>query len=161
MSGSSQRYTTQQRTDNTTGSSTTTSTGSRSSLSPPTAASAANDATDNNNGSVTDQLHRSSPGHVNESPSSGSSSSLQLQQQTTTPRPVDKPLHPKLISVSAQLEMKNLWDEFDALGTEMIVTKAGRYVFRNLMLCNLVALLNLKLQLVKICYYMRRVVAPS
>jgi hypothetical protein len=29
------------------------------------------------------------------------------------------------------------------------------------MLCNLVALLNLKLQLVKICYYMRRVVAPS
>ncbi len=26
----------------------------------------------------------------------------------------------------AQLEMKALWDEFHELGTEMIVTKAGR-----------------------------------
>ena len=38
----------------------------------------------------------------------------------------DKPLHPKLLGVGAQLEMKSLWDEFDSLGTEMIVTKAGR-----------------------------------
>ena len=37
-----------------------------------------------------------------------------------------KPLHPKLINVSANLEMKPLWDEFNELGTEMIVTKAGR-----------------------------------
>ena len=37
-----------------------------------------------------------------------------------------KPLHPKLLQVSAALEMKDLWDEFDHLGTEMIVTKAGR-----------------------------------
>ena len=37
-----------------------------------------------------------------------------------------KPLHGKLASVSCQLEMKSLWDEFDELGTEMIVTKAGR-----------------------------------
>ena len=37
-----------------------------------------------------------------------------------------KQLHPKLMNVSAQLEMKSLWDEFDELGTEMIVTKAGR-----------------------------------
>ncbi|CAN7986708.1 unnamed protein product [Ixodes hexagonus] len=37
-----------------------------------------------------------------------------------------KPLHPKLASVSAALEMKGLWDEFNNLGTEMIVTKAGR-----------------------------------
>ncbi|XP_047489157.1 uncharacterized protein LOC125039361 [Penaeus chinensis] len=36
-----------------------------------------------------------------------------------------KPLHPKLVSVSASLEMKALWDEFNELGTEMIVTKAG------------------------------------
>lgn len=28
--------------------------------------------------------------------------------------------------VSVQLEMKNLWEEFNSLGTEMIVTKAGR-----------------------------------
>lgn len=39
-----------------------------------------------------------------------------------------KPIHPKLASVQVQLEMKSLWDEFDELGTEMIVTKAGRSV---------------------------------
>lgn len=38
----------------------------------------------------------------------------------------NKPLHAKLANVSCQLEMKSLWDEFDELGTEMIVTKAGR-----------------------------------
>ena len=37
-----------------------------------------------------------------------------------------KPLHHKLHHVNAQLEMKTLWDEFDSLNTEMIVTKAGR-----------------------------------
>lgn len=37
-----------------------------------------------------------------------------------------KPLHMKLLNVSAQLEMKQLWDDFDVLGTEMIVTKLGR-----------------------------------
>ena len=37
-----------------------------------------------------------------------------------------KPLHPKLMNCQGQLEMKDLWDEFDHLGTEMIVTKAGR-----------------------------------
>ncbi|GFR31780.1 t-box transcription factor TBX1 [Trichonephila clavata] len=39
---------------------------------------------------------------------------------------VKKPLHPKLINVSGTLETKSLWDEFNELGTEMIVTKAGR-----------------------------------
>lgn len=39
-----------------------------------------------------------------------------------------KPMHPKLVNVQAHLEMKPLWDEFDSLGTEMIVTKAGRWV---------------------------------
>lgn len=42
------------------------------------------------------------------------------------PEEVSKPLHGKLVNVSCQLEMKSLWDEFDELGTEMIVTKAGR-----------------------------------
>lgn len=28
--------------------------------------------------------------------------------------------------VTVQLEMRNLWEEFNSLGTEMIVTKAGR-----------------------------------
>ena len=37
-----------------------------------------------------------------------------------------KPVHPKLANVVAMLEMKELWDEFHHLGTEMIVTKAGR-----------------------------------
>ena len=37
-----------------------------------------------------------------------------------------KPLHSKLVAVNATLEMKALWDEFNELGTEMIVTKAGR-----------------------------------
>lgn len=37
-----------------------------------------------------------------------------------------KSIHTKLASVSANLEMKALWDEFNELGTEMIVTKAGR-----------------------------------
>lgn len=44
------------------------------------------------------------------------------------PRQPEKPLHHKLLNVGAQLEMKSLWDEFDSLGTEMIVTKAGRSV---------------------------------
>ncbi|KAL0266601.1 UNVERIFIED_CONTAM: hypothetical protein PYX00_009098 [Menopon gallinae] len=39
------------------------------------------------------------------------------------------PLHPKLVSCGAILEMKPLWDEFNELGTEMIVTKAGRRMF--------------------------------
>ncbi|XP_015781875.1 T-box transcription factor TBX1-like isoform X2 [Tetranychus urticae] len=38
-------------------------------------------------------------------------------------------LHRKLWQVKAILEMKCLWDEFNALGTEMIVTKAGRRMF--------------------------------
>ena len=38
----------------------------------------------------------------------------------------EKPLHPKLASIQVTIESKSLWDEFDQLGTEMIVTKAGR-----------------------------------
>ena len=40
----------------------------------------------------------------------------------------EKPLHPKLASIRVSIESKSLWDEFDQLGTEMIVTKAGRYL---------------------------------
>lgn len=46
--------------------------------------------------------------------------------EKTTPK---KPLHPKLVGIVASLEMKPLWDEFNELGTEMIVTKAGRRMF--------------------------------
>ena len=45
---------------------------------------------------------------------------------TPSGEPDKKPLHPCLVRVVAQLEMKPLWDEFHELGTEMIVTKAGR-----------------------------------
>jgi hypothetical protein len=37
-----------------------------------------------------------------------------------------KPLHPKLTSIKMIIESKSLWDEFDKLGTEMIVTRSGR-----------------------------------
>ncbi len=37
-----------------------------------------------------------------------------------------KPIHPSVASAQVQLEMKPLWEEFHELGTEMIVTKAGR-----------------------------------
>ncbi|XP_037090975.1 T-box transcription factor TBX10-like [Pollicipes pollicipes] len=40
-----------------------------------------------------------------------------------------RPLHPKLASVSTVLEMKEQWQQFNELTTEMIVTKAGRRMF--------------------------------
>ncbi|XP_057364752.1 T-box transcription factor TBX1-like [Daphnia carinata] len=55
-----------------------------------------------------------------------SSPSPNLEQETK------KPLHAKLTGVNASLEMKALWDEFNELGTEMIVTKAGRRMFPTL-----------------------------
>ncbi|KAM5317916.1 T-box transcription factor TBX10 isoform 2-T3 [Glossophaga mutica] len=39
------------------------------------------------------------------------------------------PKNPHVSSVTVQLEMKALWEEFNQLGTEMIVTKAGRRMF--------------------------------
>uniref|UniRef100_A0A3P8UEV3 T-box domain-containing protein n=1 Tax=Amphiprion percula TaxID=161767 RepID=A0A3P8UEV3_AMPPE len=36
---------------------------------------------------------------------------------------------PQVIGVRVQLEMQTLWQQFDQLGTEMIVTKAGRRMF--------------------------------
>jgi len=56
--------------------------------------------------------------------SSGSNRSSHNQKISTDN--ASKPLHPKLANVTANLEMKALWDEFNELGTEMIVTKAGR-----------------------------------
>nr|XP_033775706.1 T-box transcription factor TBX1-like [Geotrypetes seraphini] len=43
------------------------------------------------------------------------------------PRDVQKNV--RVSGVSVQLEMKTLWEEFNRLGTEMIVTKAGRRMF--------------------------------
>ncbi|XP_037371581.1 T-box transcription factor TBX10 [Talpa occidentalis] len=41
------------------------------------------------------------------------------------------PKNPCVSGVTVQLEMKGLWEEFNQLGTEMIVTKAGRRMFPN------------------------------
>ncbi|KAG8522687.1 T-box transcription factor TBX10, partial [Galemys pyrenaicus] len=41
------------------------------------------------------------------------------------------PKNPCVSGVTVQLEMKALWEEFNQLGTEMIVTKAGRRMFPN------------------------------
>ena len=49
-------------------------------------------------------------------------------EQPAQPQKKKLPLHGSLTRVIAQLEMKPLWDEFHELGTEMIVTKAGRLV---------------------------------
>ncbi|XP_063083702.1 T-box transcription factor TBX10 [Cavia porcellus] len=43
--------------------------------------------------------------------------------------PGQSPKNPRVSSVTVQLEMKPLWEEFNQLGTEMIVTKAGRRMF--------------------------------
>ncbi|XP_036454932.1 T-box transcription factor TBX1 isoform X1 [Colossoma macropomum] len=56
-------------------------------------------------------------------PSSSSSSS------SSTPNKSLVKKNPKVANISVQLEMKALWDEFNQLGTEMIVTKAGRRMF--------------------------------
>ena len=45
------------------------------------------------------------------------------------------------------LESKELWDQFHVIGTEMIVTKAGRYVWKNW------KFLNLRLENSDICYH--------
>nr|XP_012612859.1 T-box transcription factor TBX10 isoform X1 [Microcebus murinus] len=39
------------------------------------------------------------------------------------------PKNPRVSNVTVQLEMRPLWEEFNQLGTEMIVTKAGRRMF--------------------------------
>ncbi|XP_075542228.1 T-box transcription factor 1 [Dermacentor variabilis] len=62
----------------------------------------------------------------------GGSCSPALSQSGGCAEDERKPLHPKLVGVGASLEMKALWDEFNALGTEMIVTKAGRRMFPTL-----------------------------
>uniref|UniRef100_W5LMI9 T-box transcription factor 1 n=1 Tax=Astyanax mexicanus TaxID=7994 RepID=W5LMI9_ASTMX len=57
-------------------------------------------------------------------PSSSASSS-----SSSTPNKSLVKKNPKVANISVQLEMKALWDEFNQLGTEMIVTKAGRRMF--------------------------------
>lgn len=46
-----------------------------------------------------------------------------------------RPIHPALIGAGAALEARPLWEEFHQLGTEMIVTKAGRRMFPTFQVC--------------------------
>ncbi|XP_077317794.1 T-box transcription factor TBX1 isoform X3 [Lithobates pipiens] len=59
--------------------------------------------------------------------SSSSCSSSSTPGTGTGKAPIKK--NPKVANITVQLEMKALWDEFNQLGTEMIVTKAGRRMF--------------------------------
>lgn len=52
-----------------------------------------------------------------------SKSTKELQREPIPPTDGE---HSKLTNVTVTLEMKPLWEEFNELGTEMIVTKAGR-----------------------------------
>ncbi|XP_051814204.1 T-box transcription factor TBX1-A [Acanthochromis polyacanthus] len=61
---------------------------------------------------------------------------LQLPQSCELSRPccadvgsLSSTKAPQVIGVRVQLEMQPLWQQFDQLGTEMIVTKAGRRMF--------------------------------
>lgn len=48
-------------------------------------------------------------------------------QSSCSQTSASRPLCSGLINARVDLEMKSLWEEFHSLGTEMIVTKAGRY----------------------------------
>ena len=48
-------------------------------------------------------------------------------QSSCSQAPASRALCNGLINARVDLEMKSLWEEFHSLGTEMIVTKAGRY----------------------------------
>ncbi|XP_023248425.1 T-box transcription factor TBX10 [Copidosoma floridanum] len=52
--------------------------------------------------------------------------SIRTQQQH---QQLKRPLHVALVGTGATLEARALWEEFHQLGTEMIVTKAGRRMF--------------------------------
>lgn len=61
-------------------------------------------------------------------PEDASMATESAQDAVASKRKCALPVHPKLLNTGAALEMKPLWDEFNELGTEMIVTKAGRSV---------------------------------
>ncbi|KAK2499901.1 hypothetical protein MC885_017991 [Smutsia gigantea] len=55
--------------------------------------------------------------------------SLENRAQAVAKHTGQAPKNPCVSNVTVQLEMKALWEEFNQLGTEMIVTKAGRRMF--------------------------------
>ena len=72
------------------------------------------------------------------SPTDTTRSGYDLQRSSerfsTSSSPPASPLTcSQLMNVKVDIEMKNLWDDFYSLGTEMIVTKAGRLVSGSLL----------------------------
>lgn len=95
----------------------------------------------NNNSHNHNNTSSSSQNHLNSSTTSSQGRSTPPQSPGTdteerlTPEPVQKT--PKIVGscncdelkpVQCHLETKELWDRFHDLGTEMIITKTGRYV---------------------------------
>uniref|UniRef100_A0A8C1YFR8 T-box transcription factor 1 n=1 Tax=Cyprinus carpio TaxID=7962 RepID=A0A8C1YFR8_CYPCA len=66
-----------------------------------------------------------------QAPAQGDSgtSNCSSSSSSSTPNKTLVKKNPKVANINVQLEMKALWDEFNQLGTEMIVTKAGRRMF--------------------------------
>lgn len=75
-------------------------------------------------GSESDGDNNNGPTSRNKSHCRNSSTNNNSTNNNTTNQ-----VHPALSQTNASLEMKPLWDEFNELGTEMIVTKAGRRMF--------------------------------
>ncbi|KAG7263258.1 hypothetical protein CRUP_004752 [Coryphaenoides rupestris] len=69
------------------------------------------------------------PGQAQQGDSNCSSSSSSSSSSNSTPNGSKSIVkkNPKVANINVQLEMKALWDEFNQLGTEMIVTKAGSF----------------------------------
>ena len=61
-----------------------------------------------------------------ESEGNSPASSPPQVQSSCSQAAASRPLCNGLINARVDLEMKSLWEEFHSLGTEMIVTKAGR-----------------------------------
>jgi len=56
----------------------------------------------------------------------GGTSSADRLQPAPSSAAVTSPAGASLTGVQCQLDNKELWDKFHALGTEMIITKSGR-----------------------------------
>ncbi len=56
----------------------------------------------------------------------GESRRINERQDNTTTSRIGKNYEIQMSQIRCELEMKSLWQEFNLLGTEMIVTKAGR-----------------------------------
>lgn len=108
----------------------------------------------NNNNNSNSHNHNnssSSQNHLNSSTTSSQGRSTPPQspgsdtEERLTPEPVQKT--PKIVGscncdelkpVQCHLETKELWDRFHELGTEMIITKTGRYVHEKEILKNII-----------------------